>query len=286
MTRRQTRSDLEGLPASRRRRGVNSSLVAGLAIVALVVISVYIGPFLIAHDPLGQDLHNTLQPPSAEHVLGTDNLGRDLFARILYAGRTDLQIGVFATCVAVVVGTIVGAVTGYYGGWVDALFMRILDATMAFPRMVLVIAIVAMLGPGLISMYMALTMIGWVIYARLIRGEVLVAKQMEYVVAARAIGATDLRIIRSHVLPNVMAPALVFAMSNVVLNILFAASLSFLGLGVQPPHPEWGTMIAEGRVFMLTSPNLTIFPGLAVVIAGLGFTLLGDGLLDYLRPGA
>lgn len=255
-------------------------------IIALVVISVTLGPFLVPHHPLAQDLHNTLQPPGGGHVLGTDNLGRDLLARILYAGRTDLQIGIFATLVGLVLGTIIGAVTGYYGGWVDVLFMRILDATMAFPRMVLVIAIVAMLGPGLISMYIALVMIGWVIYARLIRGEVLVTKQMEYVVAAQAIGAGDVRIIRSHILPNVMAPALVFAMSNVVLNILFAASLSFLGLGVQPPSPEWGTMIAEARVFMLTSPSLTVFPGLAVVITGLGFTLLGDGLLDYLRPGA
>lgn len=283
---RQTSSELDGLPALRRRRRPNSSLVAGLVIIALVVISVTLGPFLVPHHPLAQDLHNTLQPPGGGHVLGTDNLGRDLLARILYAGRTDLQIGIFATLVGLVLGTIIGAVTGYYGGWVDVLFMRILDATMAFPRMVLVIAIVAMLGPGLISMYIALVMIGWVIYARLIRGEVLVTKQMEYVVAAQAIGAGDVRIIRSHILPNVMAPALVFAMSNVVLNILFAASLSFLGLGVQPPSPEWGTMIAEARVFMLTSPSLTVFPGLAVVITGLGFTLLGDGLLDYLRPGA
>jgi peptide/nickel transport system permease protein len=278
-------SELDGLPALRRRRRPNGSLVAGLLIIALVVVSVTLGPFFVPHDPLSQDLHSTLQPPGGGHVLGTDNLGRDLFARILYAGRTDLQIGILATLVGLVLGAIIGAVTGYYGGWVDVLFMRILDATMAFPRMVLVIAIVAMLGPGLSSMYIALVIIGWVIYARLIRGEVLVTKQMEYVLAAQAIGVNDVRMIRTHILPNAMAPALVFAVSNVVLNILFAASLSFLGLGVQPPNPEWGTMIAEARVFMLTSPSLTVYPGLAVVITGLGFTLLGDGLLDHLRPG-
>lgn len=273
-----------GLMPARRGRKPGSSLVAGLIIVALVAICIYVGPLVVPHDPLAQDLSNTLQPPSAVHWMGTDNFGRDLLARILYAGRTDLQIGVLATFFSLAIGTVIGALAAYYGGWVDTVFMRVLDVTMAFPRMVLVIAIVALLGPGPINIYIALTSLGWVIYARLVRGEILAAKEMEYVLAARAIGAMDLRIIVRHLLPNAITSALVFAMSSVVLNMLFTASLSFLGLGIQPPAPEWGTMIAEGRAFMLTSPRLTILPGLAVVITGLGVTLLGEGLVDYVRP--
>jgi peptide/nickel transport system permease protein len=271
------------LPPARPRRKPGGSLVTGLIVVALVVIAVYAGPLALPHGPLAQDLSDTLQPPSAAHWLGTDNFGRDLLARVLYAGRTDLQIGVIATCISLAIGTIVGAIAAYYGGWVDAVFMRILDVTMAFPRMVLVIAIVALLGPGTVNIYIALTTLGWVIYARLIRGQVLAAKEMEYILAARAVGVTDRRIIIRHLLPNTITPAWVFAMSNVVLNMLFTASLSFLGLGIQPPHPEWGTMIAEGRAFMLTTPWLTILPGLAVVITGLGVTLLGEGLVHYTR---
>jgi peptide/nickel transport system permease protein len=238
----------------------------------------------MAHDPLDQNLSNALQPPSAAHLLGTDNFGRDLLARILHAGRTDLQIGVVATLISLAIGTVVGALAAYYGGWVDTAFMRVLDVTMAFPRMVLVIAIVALLGPGPLNIYIALTALGWVVYARLVRGEILAAKELEYVLAARAIGAMDLRIIFRHLLPNAITSALVFAMSSVVLNILFTASLSFLGLGIQPPNPEWGTMIAEGRAFMLTAPRLTILPGLAVVITGLGVTLLGEGMVEWVRP--
>jgi len=245
---------------------------------------VYVGPLLVPHDPLSQNLSNALQSPNAVHLLGTDNFGRDILARILEAGKTDLQIGIIATAISLAIGTVIGALAAYYGSWVDVIFMRILDVTMAFPNMVLVIAIVALLGPGPINIYIALTALGWVIYARLIRGEILAAKETEYVLAARAVGVTDLRIIFRHLLPNAITSALVFAMSSVVLNILFTASLSFLGLGIQPPDPEWGTMIAEGRAFMLTTPRLTILPGLAVVITGLGVTLLGEGLVEWVRP--
>jgi len=274
----------DGRPRSRRRRKVNASLIAGMAIVALVILAVYAGPLILPHDPLAQNLSNALQRPSAVHLLGTDNFGRDLLARILHAGRTDLQIGVIATLISLAIGTVIGALAAYYGGWVDIAFMRALDVTMAFPRMVLVIAIIALLGPGPANIYIALTALGWVVYARLVRGEILAAKEMEYVLAARAIGVTDLRIIFRHLLPNAITSALVFAMSSVVLNILFTASLSFLGLGIQPPNPEWGTMIAEGRAFMLTMPRLTILPGVAVVITGLGVTLLGEGLVEWVRP--
>jgi peptide/nickel transport system permease protein len=278
------RLDEAGPRRLRRRRRVNGSLIAGLVIVALVVLGAYAGPLLWPHDPLDQDLSNALQAPSAVHWMGTDNFGRDLLARILYAGRTDLQIGVIATLVSLAIGTVIGALAAYYGGWVDVAFMRVLDVTMAFPSMVLVIAIVALLGAGPLNIYIALAALGWVGYARLVRGEILAAKELEYVLAARAIGATNPRIILRHLLPNAITPALVFAMSGLVLNILFTASLSFLGLGIQPPAPEWGTMIAEGRAFMLTTPRLTILPGLAVVITGLGVTLLGEGLIEWGRP--
>jgi peptide/nickel transport system permease protein len=272
-----------GAPRSRRGRRFNGSLVAGLAIVVLVVLGVYVGPLLSPHDPLDQDLSSALQAPSAAHLMGTDNFGRDLLCRILYAGRTDLQIGIIATLISLAIGTIIGALAAYYGGWVDVAFMRVLDVTMAFPSMVLVIAIVALLGPGPINIYIALTALGWVTYARLVRGEILAAKELEYVLAARAIGARNRRIIFRHLLPNAITSAFVFATSGLVLNILFTASLSFLGLGIQPPDPEWGTMIAEGRAFMLTIPRLTILPGLAVVITGLGVTLLGEGLVEWSR---
>ena len=271
-------------PPSSKLRGADLSWRVGLGILLLVLVAVYVGPAVLPLDAYTQDLFNGLHPPSRTHWLGTDNLGRDLLARVLLAGRVDIQVGVLAAAINLAIGVTIGAATGYFGGWIDAIFMRVCDVTTAFPRMVLVIAIVAMLGPALFSIYIALCMVGWVFYARLVRGDVLVAKEQQYVLAARSIGAGDLRIISRHLLPNVVVAALVFATSNAVLNILFAASLSFVGLGVQPPDPEWGTMIAEGRAFMFDAPNLILFPGLAVAITGLGFTLLGEGLVDRLRP--
>ena len=180
-------------------------------------------------------------------------------------------------------GVGVGAASGYYGGLIDTIFMRIIDIQVAFPFYVLLIAIVAIFGPGLINMYYALILVGWVAFARLIRGEILIAKQLEYALAARAIGCSDLRVILRHLLPNVIGPAVVFAMSAVVLNILAGASLSFLGLGVQPPIPEWGAMIAESREDVMTAWWLPTFPGLAITVVGIAFSLTGDGLAGFLR---
>jgi len=256
-----------------------------VAMLGITVFAAASAPVLIHYDPTKTDLANSLQPPSAAHWLGTDNFGRDIFTRLVYGARVDLQIGTIPTAATFLVGLVIGSVAGYYGGVVDGTLMRIVDVSMAFPFYVLVIAIVAMLGPGLTNMYAAMILAGWVSYARVIRGEVLAARTHEYVLGARALGASDFRVIRRHLLPNVVTVGIIFAMSDAVLNILLGGALSFLGLGVQPPTPEWGLMISEGRDFLLTSPAMVLFPGLALLWVGVTFNLLGDRLTDRLRPG-
>ena len=263
---------------------LNRTFYIGAGLVVLVFLIAWVGPLLLARDPLEQDLSNAMQTPSRAHLLGTDQFGRDLLTRILYGMRVDLQIGIIATLYTMAYGVAIGALAGYYGGLVDSLFMRFLDILIAFPRLVLTIGVIAMLGQGLINMYIAIGIVGWIAYARLIRGEILVAKELEYIEAARTVGMRDRRIIWRHLMPNVLTPAIVFAMSDVILNILYVSALGFLGLGVQPPDPELGTMIADGRKFILNYPNLTTFPGLGVVAIGIAFSVLGDGLADYLRP--
>ena len=256
-----------------------------VAMLAALLFAVAFGPLVVRYDPVKTDLTNSLQLPSAAHPLGTDNFGRDLLSRLLYAARVDLQNMTVPTAASFLLGLGIGAVAGYCGGVVDEVLMRIVDVSMAFPFYVLVIAIVAMLGPGLVNMYVAMVLAGWVAYARVIRGEILAAKNFEYILGARALGASDLRVIRRHLLPNVVTVGIIFAMSDAVLNILLGGALSFLGLGVQPPTPEWGLMIAEGRDFLLTSPAMVLFPGLALLWVGVTFNLLGDALTDYFRPG-
>jgi peptide/nickel transport system permease protein len=262
----------------------NRTFFLGVALVVFVFLLAWVGAWLSPHDPLEQNLRNNLEGPSWNNLLGTDQFGRDVLTRILFGMRIDLQIGLFATAYTMVIGVAIGAITGYFGGWIDSLFMRFLDMLIAFPRLVLTIAVIAMLGQGIINMYIAIGIVGWIAYARLLRGEILVAKETEYSLAARTIGAKDSRIIWRHLMPNVITPCIVFAMSDVILNILYVSALGFLGLGIQPPTPEIGTMIAEGRKLILTYPNLTTFPGLAVVLIGIAFSVLGDGLADYLRP--
>jgi peptide/nickel transport system permease protein len=202
---------------------------------------------------------------------------------VLYAVQLDLQIGVLSVLFPMVVGLFLGSLAGYLGGWVETVVMRVVDVFTAFPFLVMVIAIIAILGPGLTSMYVALTLAGWSAYARIARGEILVIKKAEYVQAARALGFSNVRIMFRHILPNIVTPAIIFAMSDIVLVILSTTSLSFLGLGVQPPTPEWGSMIAEGRPFIMTAWWLVTLPGMAIVLVGLGLSLLGDGLADVLR---
>ena len=224
-----------------------------------------------------------LSPPSKEHIFGTDVYGRDVFARCVYGTIVDLKIGVIAMIVPLIMGTIIGLLAGYYGGKFDMIVMRIVDIFTGFPFMVLVIAIVAILGTGLTNLYIAIWCVGWKEYARLVRSEVLVVKRMEYIDAARTMGFRDLRIILRHILPNVISGAIVYAASDIVLCMMSGASLSYLSLGVQPPTPEWGAIIAGGKNYISSAWWITLFPGLFLMLAGLGFSLVGDGLSDALR---
>ena len=261
------------------------TLMAGLVITGLILFAVIAAPLLTSYNPDTQNFTATLQGPSAHHLLGTDQLGRDTWSRLLYGGRTDLQIAFIAVLLPFVLGTIIGSVAGYFGGWVDIVIMRLVDIVVAFPFFVLIIALVFVLGPGERSIYIAITLIGWVSYARIVRGEILVAKRQDYVLAAQSGGLSSLRIIAKHLVPNVISQAIIYAMSDIVQDILAIVTLSYLGLGIQPPTPDWGTMISDGQNFLTTHWQLTTIPGLAVVITGLGLSLIGDGLADLLRPG-
>jgi peptide/nickel transport system permease protein len=259
------------------------SLVIGLAIILGMLLASLLARWITPYDPIAQDLAHTLLPPSAEHPFGTDNFGRDIFSRVLHAAQLDMRIGFLAVLFPWIIGVTLGCLSGYLGGLVDTLIMRIVDTFTAFPFLVLVIGIIAILGPGLTSMYIALTLAGWNAYARIIRGEILALKKSDYITAARSLGYDNWRIMFRHVLPNVVTPAIVFAMSDITLTILSTTALSFLGLGVQPPTPEWGSMIAEGRGFITTAWWLVTLPGLAIVVVGIGLSLFGDGLADLLR---
>ena len=262
---------------------VNGTLITGAALLLVIVLIAIVGPFVVPYTP--EAFGMPLQPPSKEHPFGTDNFGRDVATRVVYAAHLNLLIGIVPTTITFVVGTIVGSIAGYFGGKVDSIVMRIVDVVVAFPFIVLVIAIVAMLGPGLRNLFIGIGLVGWVAYARLVRGEILVAKNQEYVLAAKTLGNGPARIIGRHILPNVIAPAVVFAMSDAVLNILLGAALSFLGLGVQPPTPEWGSMIQEARNFIRQAWWMPTFPGLAIILAGIAFSVLGDGLAERIQTG-
>jgi peptide/nickel transport system permease protein len=261
------------------------ALMSGLILLAIILFMVIGAPLLTSYNPDTQDLNAILSGPSAHHLLGTDQLGRDTWSRLLYGGRTDLQVAFLAVVFPFVLGTILGSLAGYFGGWVDVVIMRVVDIVVAFPFYVLIIALVFVLGSGTRSIYIAITVVGWVSYARIVRGEILVAKRQEYVAAAQSGGLSNLRIMGRHLLPNVITQAIIYAMSDIVQDILAIVTLSYLGLGIQPPTPDWGTMIANGQNFLTTHWELTTIPGLAVVVTGLALSLIGDGLADLLRPG-
>ena len=268
----------------RRRWYRTPSFVAGILIVGTIIALCLLAPVLTSHSPTDQDLNHILQGPSSKHWLGTDQLGRDELARILYGGRVDLRVAFLAVLFPFVLGTTLGCIAGYYGRFMDTGIMRLVDVVVAFPFYVLVIALVFALGPGARSIYLAITLVGWVSYARIIRGEILVAKRQEYILAAQAAGFRDFRIIARHLLPNVITQAIVYAMSDIVLDILAIVTLGYLGLGIQPPTPDWGGMIADGQAFLTTRWELSTIPGIVVVITALGLSLIGDGLADLLRP--
>jgi len=263
----------------------NPALVLGAVCVLAILIVAILGPSIAPYDPIAHNYAVRLKPPSAEHLLGTDKFGRDILTRVLWSARIDVQVGLVCVSIPFIVGLLIGCISGYYGGVVDVVLMRLVDMSVAFPFYVLVIAILAVLGPGVRNMYLALILVGWITYAKIARGEVLIAKNTEYVLAARALGYSDVRIIVRHLLPNVINPAIVYAMSDIVMVILAASSLGFLGLGVQAPTPEWGVMAADGREMIRSAPWLSIFPGLAIAAVGISFSLLGDGLSSLLRPG-
>jgi peptide/nickel transport system permease protein len=258
-------------------------LRVGLVGFALIAVLALLAPWITPYDPTALGLADGLQPPNSAHWFGTDQLGRDILTRVLHAARTDLQIGTVGVIIPLIIGAVLGLFAGYYAGWPDAILGRIVDVVTAFPFLVLVLAIVAMLGPGLTNFYIAITLVSWVAYARIVRGEALSARGRGYILAARSLGYGDLRIMFRHLLPNVMVPAFVFGMSDFVLDILAGASLGFFGLGVQPPTPEWGVMIAEGRNFILTAPWIVIFPGVAIVVTAFFVSLVGDSASDMVR---
>ncbi len=258
-------------------------LILGGAILAACLLLAIFPAAFAPFDPNAFDYGAILQAPSAAHLMGTDNFGRDVFSRVIHAYTIDMQIAVFATVFPFLIGTIIGALVGYVGGFAEILFGRVVDAVITFPFLVLVIAIVSVLGPGLVNMYIAVGVVGWVFYARIIAAEVKVQKRLDYADAGRAMGYTHLRIIFRHLLPNSITPAVVYWMTDMALAILLGSSLGYLGLGAQPPSSEWGVQIADGKNFMATAWWISVFPGIAIVLTGLGFSLTGDGLAEILR---
>jgi ABC-type dipeptide/oligopeptide/nickel transport system permease subunit len=256
-------------------------------IIALALMAVA-APLVARHDPFGVDLINSLQSPSLAHWFGTDIQGRDVWARLVYGSRVSLSVGIISQGIALSLGVLLGLLAGYYGRWVDELVMRLADVTLAFPTLLLLIALVAALQPSLTVVFITIGVVGWAGMARLVRGQVLVVRELEFVQAEEALGANDVRIIMRHILPSVVAPVVIAATLGVAGAIMAESSLSFLGLGVQPPTPSWGSMIADGRdLYQLRhAPWTSLFPGLAIGAAVLGFNLLGDALRDALDPRA
>jgi peptide/nickel transport system permease protein len=265
--------------------GAPPELVIGGALIAALLVLTLVVPVFIAHSPSFQDPNATLLRPSWDHLFGTDQYGRDIFTRTLYAGRIDFLIGAVLVGIASVVGTAVGLVAAWARGLTDAVVLWLINIGFALPFLVLVISIVGLRGPGLGSLILAVSLVSWIFYARLVRGEVVVLKDANYIRAARLSGFSTARVLTRHVLPNVASQVLLYATSDLIYAILLGASVSYLGLGVQPPTPEWGAMVQEGQSFITTQWWLALFPGLAIMITGIGFALIGDGLADLLRTG-
>ena len=256
----------------------------GILIVVFAVLAAVLGPSLCPYDPSAQELARRLEGPSAAHLLGLDELGRDVLARLLQGARISLLVGIAVVSVSSSVGMLFGSIAGYFGGRVDDAISRVIDVLMAFPGILLAIALVAVLGPSLVNVVLALSVIGWVGYARLVRGQALRAREFEFVQAARACGAGSARIVLRHILPTAIPAVVVQATLGMAGAIIAEAALSFLGLGVQPPTPSWGTMLDAGRSHLFDAPHVTIFPGLAIATLVLGFNFLGDGLRDRVDP--
>ncbi|GAA2810749.1 ABC transporter permease [Kribbella solani] len=267
----------------RPRWRTNLSLSTGIGLLVFIGLLGVFAPLVTRHDPLAQDAANPLAGPSAAHWLGTDQLGRDVWARLIYSIRIDIPVGLLAVVAPFVIGVLLGLFAGYFGTLVDTVVMRIAEIVLAFPFMVLVITLVFVLGSGTTSVLVSFTILGWVAYMMIVRGEVLREKHAEYVLAARSLGYSRRRILLRHLLPNVLTQAVVYAMSSVVGTIIAIVGLGFLGLGIAPPTPEWGSMIADGTPFLTSHWIIATAPGIAVIIVGFALSLCGDGLADILR---
>lgn len=265
------------------RLSANASLVSGLAIIGVLVLVAIFAGVISPHDPLAQEIDNTLAPPgSPGHLLGTDQLGRDILSRLLYGARTDIFVAFGALIFPFVIGTAIGILAGYRAGWLDSVVVGVIDVIIAFPGLVLLIALVFVLGPGITTIVISVTIVDWVVYARLSRTSARRERSMEYVLAAKVGGIPSRRVLFRHILPNIIAQPVVYAMSDAVMIILFITTLGFLGLGVPPPTPDWGSMISEAQPFFNTQWWLAVFPGLMIIITGLGLSLIADGLAQKL----
>ena len=273
-------------PAQRRRLLRDNRARFGIGVVVVMTLAAITAPLIATHDPLSIDLTNYLQKPSGEHWLGTDVQGRDMWSRLVFGARVSLTVGLVSQGIALLLGVTLGLLAGYYGKWVDEVVMRLADVTLAFPTLLLLIAMVAAFQPSMGVVFVTIGVVGWAGMARLVRGQVLVVRQLEYVQAIRALGARDIRVMLGHVLPNVIAPVVIAATLGVAGAIMAEAALSFLGLGVPPPTPSWGSMIADGRDLdqLRRAPWTSVIPGIAIGAAVLGFNLLGDALRDALDP--
>ena len=273
---------LSSSPGWHRQLGKRLTLSVGAGILLAFVVLAIAAPLIAPYDPILQNGEVRLQAPSLSHPFGTDNFGRDILSRVIWGTRIDLQIAIIGVVFPFLIGTTIGTIAGFFGGIVDAVFMRLVDIILAFPFLVLMLSIIAILGPGLSSFYIAMALVGWVSYARLIRAQMIVLKNSDYAVAAVSLGFSRFRIMFRHLLPNAIAGSIVFSMSDAVLVLLSGAAVSYLGLGVQPPVAEWGVMVAEGQSFITTAWWVTLFPGLSIVCLAFGFSMLGDGLGEWL----
>ena len=263
----------------------NPLAAIGVILIAIFVVFAVFAPWIAPHDPASIDLPGRLHPPSRAHWFGTDELGRDILSRVIYGARISMMVGSCVVAASLALGLIIGSIAGYYGGGIDRFVnVIVMNAFLSFPGILLAIAFVAFRGPGIFNLVLALSLGGWVGYARLVRGQVLAAREREFVEAARALGASDLRIIVRHILPNIIQPVIVQAAIGMAGAILAEATMSFLGLGVPPPTASWGTMLNDARAHLFDAPHLVLFPALAVMLAVLSFNFIGDALRDYLDP--
>ena len=267
-----------------RRFKRNQLSVAGMVVILSLACAALLAPYISPYDPTKIDVYNILSPPQGKHIFGTDELGRDVFSRILWGSRASLKVGFIAVAIAISIGIVVGATAGYYGGRIDALLMRFVDMMLAFPTFFLILAVIAIVEPSISTIMIVIGVTGWMDVARLVRAEFLTLKERDFVLAARAIGMSDLRVIGRHILPNALSPVFVAATFGIAGAILVESGLSFLGLGVQPPEPSWGNILTSGKDNITVAWWLSLFPGLAILLTVLSYNLVGEGLRDALDP--